>query len=156
MRGTFKEAVTWVLSHPPGDFRGADGRFRLQGEHCELSNRLQEYTIIVKYNKSSYARDVGEVLDCFGLGKFNRGEDEYAFKSQTDSGREGDSLLRFYTESSARKLLKWFDSEYKLFHFAPPAWISHTTGDWYEKKAEPCKGGFPLRIPKSTFMKGPR
>ena len=151
-RGTFRQALNWVLSLPPGRMTDVDGRWRPQADHCDLRHRIGEYNTIVKYEKRTFGKDMSMLLGCHhaDFTGYNEGDTSDPAFVQYDEARSSAAkanLIRFYSPEVARRLLEWFREDYELFRLPTPAWIDAATGEFYDKP-QACQGGFPLRTPR--------
>lgn len=50
-----------------------------------------------------------------------------------ESEEEEEVLKRLFTKKAALALIQHLHEDYETFRFPEPAWVSHATGEWYEK-----------------------
>ena len=148
---SFGQAVQWMLRVRNPAATNTDGHWRAQSGHCELATRVHEFTIIGKYQKSTFERDAQCLLEEARLGAW-----EKAFVSPREafnparSTEDGDTaefalLQKLYTRESGEAMMRHFEHDYRTFRLPPPAWLANATGEWSDMSCVPSlahKSGF--------------
>jgi len=141
---SFQLAVRWFLSADP---RKLDGHWRLQSEHCELKDRVHEYTVVGFMDKDTFARDAACILKRAGLSRFNDDGEGRPFFLEGQEGvhqqvqghdEEEDVLKKLYTKEAAWSIMSHMRQDYEVFHMKEPRWIQEATGEWFARVPRTC------------------
>merc|ERR1712050_814261 len=76
--------------------------------------------------------DMATLLDCYGLGYWQRGHSDPAFRRSKRMSYSTRIYERFFTPNGARDLAHWFRRDYELFNLQLPEWIDRPTGQWWD------------------------
>lgn len=132
----FRQALLWMLRSDPAN---VDGHWKLQSEHCDLKNRIQEYTIVGLMTKETLYQDATCIMRQAGLDRFNVRDnvDEpfWAQKAAVNKQREEseiDVLKKLFMPDAARELMTKLHQDYETFHLPEPTWIDQATGEWMD------------------------
>eukprot|EP00811_Abedinium_folium_P002257 NODE_12068_length_1247_cov_12.805357.p1 GENE.NODE_12068_length_1247_cov_12.805357~~NODE_12068_length_1247_cov_12.805357.p1 ORF type:complete len:363 (-),score=17.56 NODE_12068_length_1247_cov_12.805357:62-1150(-) len=134
----FRDAVEWFIKANP---RHCDEHYRLQAEYCDLRHRLHEYTVVGLMTKDNLARDAMCLMNLAGVDEYNLMPDgspmwvegNAGHSSTESSASEEDRLKKVFTPEAARRVMKHYQPDYKLFHIPEPSWVDSATGELYEK-----------------------
>lgn len=136
---SLQDAVKWFLEKNPAKL---DGHWKLQSEHCELKDRIDEYNVIGLLTKDTLARDAACIMERAHLEKFNRhgprvhlaGQRYWQPRPDHSGNAEDIELLKkFFTREAVEQLMEHLRQDYDVFNFAAPSWIDEATGDWFDR-----------------------
>lgn len=136
---SFRQALNWMLRSDPA----IDAHWKLQSEHCDLRNRIQEYTIVGLMTKETLAQDATCIMRQAGLERFNVMQEDkegiiVPFWSRTSAVHahrqesEDEVLKKLFTPESARELMSKLHQDYETFHLSEPTWVAEATGEWMD------------------------
>merc|ERR1719401_431868 len=131
----FREAVEWALNEK----NMTNGHWTEQALHCNLQDRLHQYTVIGYMSKKTLSQDVSCLLNKVGFSNVTKkyfGTDQGPANASPEYGTtEEDTLKRFFTPTAARQLISRLQKDYDTFGFQKePGWIAHATGELYEER----------------------
>lgn len=139
---TMQDAVEWFLAQDPIRL---ENHWLLQSEHCQLRDRVTEYTIITRYSYDLASKEQDCLMDMAGLSEFNNlglGSDGTSF---WDSFEARDSAVRtdlqevrllqkLFTPDAARRLIQHLKQDYETFNYPQvPQWLEGATGELYRQ-----------------------
>jgi len=138
---SMKDAVEWMLMQNPARL---EQHWLLQSEHCQLRDRVTEYTVVGRYSKENLSKDASCIMDMAGVGDFNNMGPQSTSESFWDAvaapnptGSDTDAqeiaeLQRLFTPEAARKLIQHLRQDYETFNYPKePAWLEGATGELY-------------------------
>jgi len=134
-RLSFSSVLT-LFSNNGNDATALNPHFQLQSRHCELKERIQEYTHISLMTKTGFDDQSICILKEAGLDRLNdQGDGTPVFGAATNQGVSQDEqvsfLKKFYTQDAASTLVQIYQEDYETFHIPQPWWIAQATGEWF-------------------------
>ena len=129
-----------------------DTHWQLQSQHCELYQRVNEYTHVIPLSQSTFHEDSSCILHAAGLDWVN--VDSQNTSQSFWSGRShcagptmhksDDNVKSFYTQELAEIVMKIYEDDYKLLGIPHPSWINEVTGELAHEVA--CTGTMPSKV----------
>jgi len=134
-RLSFSSVLTF-FSNNGNDATALNPHFQLQSRHCQLKERIQEYTHISLMTKTGFDDQSICILKEAGLDRLNdQGDGTPVFGAATNQGVSQDEqvsfLKKFYTQDAASTLVQIYQEDYETFHIPQPWWIAQATGEWF-------------------------
>jgi len=144
---SFRDAVSWVESLGPKGVKNLDTHWKPQAYHCDLHERIHEYTDVGLMQLGNLAESAGCLLKKAGLGWLDVDDQNISKSFWQDSDKfvehnTANLLKQYYTPEAAATVMKAFKVDYDLLdelQFPRPQWIQDATGEKIDVKK--CGGG---------------
>jgi len=126
----FSQAVEWALTQ---DLTHVDGHFRLQSRHCELHNRLHEYSVIGVMQSDTLAEDASCMLSRANLSHVNYNSHTktapfWKVGHHRNRSENVEFLQSFYDQEAANAMYNLLKEDYETFKMPKPSWIDSAHG----------------------------
>jgi len=144
---SFREAVRTVKSLGPKGVINLDTHWKPQAYHCDLHERIHEYTDVGLMQLGNLAESAGCLLEKAGLQWLNVDDKNHSkpFWQVANKFVEHDTanlLKQYYTPEAAATVMQAYKADYDLLdelQFPRPQWIQEATGEKMDERK--CGGG---------------